>query len=171
MGKTDLVEPEYLVEVERRIRMINEKVQIQRCQRSKVNMDFLLGIGAFDLDKILEMDDGFLDDDAEHQHDDRVSSVGFNVAGEVEQEKLNNWLGWLLKEKGANIFRTKGILAVQGMNDKFVFQAVHMAFSGAPQRPWVEGEEKRCMLTFIGKDLDKAELENGFKACLVASDR
>jgi len=79
LNKTDLVEPEYLVEVEKRIRMINEKVQIQRCQRSKVNMDFLLGIGAFDLDKILEMDDGFLDDDAEHQHDDRVSSAHSDI--------------------------------------------------------------------------------------------
>eukprot|EP00929_Paragymnodinium_shiwhaense_P004445 TRINITY_DN1053_c0_g3_i1.p1 TRINITY_DN1053_c0_g3~~TRINITY_DN1053_c0_g3_i1.p1 ORF type:complete len:460 (-),score=181.11 TRINITY_DN1053_c0_g3_i1:77-1456(-) len=167
LNKTDLVEESYLTEVERRIRMINEGVQIKRCQQSKVDMDFLLGIKAFDLDKILEMDDGFLDDDAEHQHDDRVSSVGFNVVGEVNQDKLNSWLGWLLKERGTNLFRTKGILAVQGMSDKFVFQAVHMAFSGAPQRPWADGEERRCRLTFIGKDLNKEELETGFKDCLV----
>merc|ERR1712066_258826 len=107
--------------------MINDKVQIRRCQNSEVDMDFILGIGAFDLDKILEMDDGFLADDAEHQHDNRVSSVGFNVPGEVVQEKLNEWLAWLLKECGADLFRTKGILAVQGLKDKFVFQAVHMA--------------------------------------------
>ena len=68
------------------------------------------------------MDDGFLNDDAEHQHDERVSSCGFHVKGEVNQQKLNEWLGWILKAKGADLFRTKGVLAVQGMKEKFVFQ-------------------------------------------------
>merc|ERR1712107_531762 len=102
--------------------MINERVQIKRCQQSAVDMDFVLGIQAFDLDKILEMDDAFLADDADHQHDDRVSSVGFNVKGEVDQKKLNEWIGALLKDKGADIFRTKGVLAVKDTKEKFVFR-------------------------------------------------
>lgn len=167
LNKCDLVEEADLAEVERRIKMINEGVQIKRCKFSEVDMDFILGIRAFDLDKILEMDDGFLADDAEHQHDDRVTSVGINVKGEVDQKKLNDWLEWMLKERGVDIFRTKGVLAVKDMPQKFVFQAVHMAFSGAPQKAWVEGEERICKLTFIGKNLNRDELENGFKACLV----
>jgi len=83
-----------------------------------------------------DWDEAFLEDSHDHQHDNRVSSVGISVAGEVDQNKLNDWIGWLLKERGADIFRCKGILAVRGMNDKFVFQAVHMVFSGAPQKPW-----------------------------------
>lgn len=168
LNKCDMVDEAELAEVERRIKMINEAVQIQRCQYSKVDMDFILGIRAFSLDKILEMDDGFLDDNAEHQHDDRVSSVGINVKGQVEQNKLNDWIGWLLKERGVDIFRTKGVLAVQGMPEKFVFQAVHMAFSGAPQKPWAEGEERICKLTFIGKNLNREELKSSFEACLEA---
>merc|ERR1712113_274220 len=167
LNKCDLVEEADLAEVERRIKMINEGVQIRRCKYSEVDMDYILGIGAFDLDKILEMDDGFLEDDAEHQHDDRVTSVGIHVKGEVDQKKLNDWIEWMLKERGVDMFRTKGVLAVKDMPQKFVFQAVHMAFSGAPQRSWAEGEEKVCKLTFIGKNLNREELENGFKACLV----
>merc|ERR1712007_374783 len=112
------------------------------------------------------MDDAFLADSADHQHDARVSSVGIHVKGEVEQNSLNNWLGWLLKERGADIFRTKGVLAVKDMKEKFVFQAVHMAFSGAPQRPWAEGEERVCKLTFIGKNLNREELVDGFIKCI-----
>merc|ERR1712050_573004 len=130
-------------------------VSIRRCTRSEVDMDFILGIKAFSLDKILEMDDAFLSDNQEHQHDDRVSSVGINVSGEVDQTKLNEWIGWLLKEKGVDIFRTKGVLAVHGMKEKFVFQAVHMAFSGSPQRAWAEGEARICKLTFIGRSLNR----------------
>merc|ERR1712118_626825 len=88
LNKTDLVEEPYLDEVEKRIRMINESVQIRRCKNSDVGMDYVLGINAFDLDKIMDMDDGFLADAGEHQHDDRVSSVGFHVNGEVDEKKL-----------------------------------------------------------------------------------
>mmetsp|Transcript_30333 Transcript_30333/g.66386 ORF Transcript_30333/g.66386 Transcript_30333/m.66386 type:complete len:457 (-) Transcript_30333:42-1412(-) len=167
LNKTDLVDEEKLAEVEKRIRMINNTVQIQRCKNSQVSMDYILGIHAFSLDKILEMDASFLEEEQEHQHDERVTSVGFHVSGEVDHAKLNEWLGWLLRERGVDIFRTKGIIAVQGMPDRFVFQAVHMAFSAAPQKPWAEGEERVCRLTFIGKHLDKEELEKGFSACLV----
>jgi G3E family GTPase len=167
LNKCDLVDEAQLKEVERRIKMINETVQIKRTQFSEVDMNFILGIQAFDLDKILEMDDGFLADDAEHQHDDRVTSVGLLTKGEVDNKRLNDWIGKLLTEKGTDIFRTKGVLAVQGMSQKFVFQAVHMAFAGAPQRDWAEGEERICKLTFIGKKLNREELEGGFKACLV----
>lgn len=170
LNKCDLVggvDSKELDEVERRIKMINGKVQIRRTSNVDVPMDYILGIRAFDLDKILEMEDSFLDEEQEHQHDDRVSSVGFNIAGEVDQSKLNEWIGWLLREKGVDIFRTKGVLAVQGMNEKFVFQAVHMAFSGSPQAAWAEGEQKVCKLTFIGKNLNREELTTGFKACLV----
>lgn len=169
LNKCDLVgglESEELKEVERRIRMINAKVEIRRTSNSDVPMDYLMGIRAFDLDKILEMENSFLDELGEHEHDNRVSSVGIQCKGEVDQTKLNEWIGWLLREKGADIFRTKGVLAVKGMKEKFVFQAVHMAFSGAPQRAWKDGEEKVNLMVFIGKKLNREELESGFKSCI-----
>ena len=56
--------------------------------------------------------------------------------GELEMGKLNAWLGKLLKEKGTDIYRMKGVLAIAGMAQKFVFQGVHMLFDGQP----LEGE-------------------------------
>merc|ERR1740121_2083675 len=125
-------------------------------------MEYILGIKAFDLDMILQMENTFLDEEHDHQHDDRVTSVGVSVKGEADQNKLNEWIAALLRDKGADIFRTKGVLAVEGMKEKFVFQAVHMAFTGAPQKPWAEGEERVCRLTFIGKNLNREDLLNGF---------
>merc|ERR1719282_202647 len=146
--------------------MINANVQIKRCTYSEVDMEFILGIQAFSLDKIMEMDGGFLDDDADHQHDERVSSVGINVKGEVDQTKLNDWIGWLLKEKGVDLFRTKGVLAVKGMKQKFVFQAIHMLFANSNEGSWGPDEERRCKMVFIGKNLDRAELTDGFMKCM-----
>jgi len=167
LNKCDLVDEAGLDEVERRIHMINKAVQIRRTVQSQVDMDFILGIQAFSLDKILEMDVEFLADDQSHQHDDRVSSVGIQIVGEVDQTKMNDWISKFLQEKGIDVFRTKGVLAVQGMKEKFVIQAVHMAFAGSPQRAWSEGEERVCKLTFIGKNLNREELEQGFRKCMV----
>jgi G3E family GTPase len=166
LNKCDLVEEEELVEVEKRIRAINEGVAVKRCENSEVPMDFVLGIHGFSLDKIIEMDDAFLADSHDHQHDNRVSSVGFDVPGEVVQQKLNSWISWLLKEKGVDLFRSKGVLAVKGMKQKFVFQAIHMLFANSQEGEWKEGEERRCKMVFIGKHLDREELSKGFMQCI-----
>merc|ERR1712174_165876 len=126
----------------------------------------ILGIKGFSLDKILEQDDAFLDDGAEHSHDERVTSVGIDVPGEVMGSKLNEWIGWLLKEKGVDLFRSKGVLAVQGMEKKFVFQAIHMLFANSQEGAWAEGEERRCKMVFIGKNLSREELTSGFMKCM-----
>merc|ERR1712046_31411 len=167
LNKCDLVESENgIKEVEKRIRVINAKVPIKQTINSVVDMDFILGIRAFSLDKIIEMDDAFLEDSHDHQHDSRVSSVGIDVPGEVVQQKLNDWISWLLREKGVDLFRSKGVLAVKGMKQKFVFQAIHMLFANSQEGEWQKDEEKRCKMVFIGKNLDREELTTGFMKCI-----
>ena len=106
-----------------------------------------------------------------HHHDTRVSSVGIEVDGSLDFSKFNQWLGNLVQEKGADIYRCKGILAVAGSQDRFVFHGVHMMIqlghSGEGLgRPWNEGEKRTCRAVFIGKDLDKKALIEGFNSCL-----
>merc|ERR1711988_1975670 len=167
LNKCDLVESENdIKEVEKRIKAINEKVPIKRTTNSEVEMDFILGIKGFSLDKIIEMDDAFLEDSHDHQHDSRVSSVGIDVEGEVVQQKLNDWISWLLKEKGTDLFRSKGVLAVKGMKQKFVFQAIHMLFANSMEGAWAPDETRRCKMVFIGKNLNREELTSGFMKCM-----
>jgi G3E family GTPase len=167
LNKCDLVDSEEeLKEVEKRISAINQSVPIKRTTNSEVEMDFILGIRAFSLDKIIEMDNAFLEDSNDHEHDPRVSSVGIDVPGEVVQQKLNEWIGWLLKEKGVDLFRSKGVLAVKGMKQKFVYQAIHMLFANSQEGAWEPGEEKRCKMVFIGKNLNREELTSGFMKCM-----
>ena len=81
--------------------------------------------------------------------------------------KLQLWIRKILEEKGNDIYRMKGVLAVQGKNEKFVFQAIHMQFISTTMGTWAEGEQRRCKLCFIGKNLDRAGLKKDFEACLV----
>jgi G3E family GTPase len=96
-----------------------------------------------------------------------VTSVGVELAGQVDPDRLNKWLGKLLAEKGVDIFRMKGILAIAGEEQRYVFQGVHMLFDGQPDRPW--GDTRRSnRLVCIGRDLDRESLHKAFAACLVA---
>ena len=81
-------------------------------------------------------------------------------------DKMNAWLGVLLREKGTHIYRMKGVLSIEGEAKRFVFQGIHMLFDGKPMEPW--GDEPRSnKMIFIGKNLDREELLASFKACLV----
>jgi G3E family GTPase len=165
LNKTDLVPPEQLDELEKRIRGMNAMAKIYRTRNSEVSMDALLGVKAFDLNRALEIDPEFLGEDA-HQHDETVSSVALVAEDALDGDKLNNWMGELLQTQGPDIFRMKGILNIAGEDNRFVFQGVHMLFDGKPDRPWKEGETRKNELVFIGRNLDEAQLRQDFLACL-----
>jgi G3E family GTPase len=62
----------------------------------------------------------------------------------------------VLREKGANIYRMKGFLAVQGTTTKFVFHSVGMLFSGCvPHSEWGANEKRECVFVIIGKHLEQ----------------
>jgi G3E family GTPase len=102
----------------------------------------------------------------DHEHDDEVTSVGISVPGDLDGEKFNRWLGDLLMNHGPDIFRMKGILSIAGEDRRFVFQGVHMLFDGRPDREWRPDEERGNSLIFIGRNLDREELNRGFELCL-----
>jgi G3E family GTPase len=166
LNKTDLVTPEELEVLEQRIRGMNAMAKIYRTRDAAVEMDSILGVGAFDLSRALEIDPNFLGEDA-HEHDETVGSVAITEPGELHFLKLNDWMSELLRTQGVDIFRMKGILNIQGEDNRFVFQGVHMLFDGKADRPWKPNETRKNELVFIGRNLDAAALKAGFQDCLV----
>jgi G3E family GTPase len=164
LNKTDLVSAADLDALERRILSMNRFAKIYRTRNAALELDKLLDIRAFDLDKALEIDPQFLSDTA-HQHDETVTSVGIDLPGDLDETRLNKWISTLLRDKGTDIFRMKGILSVAGNPNQFVFQGVHMLFDSNEGRPW--GKKARSnKLIFIGRGLDRAWLNEGFEKCL-----
>mmetsp|Transcript_35574 Transcript_35574/g.105140 ORF Transcript_35574/g.105140 Transcript_35574/m.105140 type:complete len:380 (-) Transcript_35574:266-1405(-) len=215
LNKLDLVDVATKEAVIKRIHAINRGVEIIEAKHSRVDLDSIVGIRAFSLDKMLNEDPDFLDDghhdkhghahghpehecdtvchdhashkcdDAcdehhghtshlDHKHDDRVTSVGIVAEGSCDMAKLNTWLSALLQERGPDLFRSKGVLSMAGSDDKHVFQGVHMLlqFSSSADgagRPWGPDETRVNKIVFIGKNLDRAELETAFKACITGA--
>ncbi len=168
LNKVDLATGGEIEEVVKRIKGINALAPIYQTENSIIDPSELIGIGSFDLDKTLEMDPEFLDTDAEHEHDQNVTSISSKFKGELNVNKLERWIGELMQTKAEDLFRYKGVLAVKGMDEKFVFQGVHMLFGGDFSREiglWKDGDDRECRFVFIGRDLDHQELEAGLLEC------
>jgi G3E family GTPase len=169
LNKIDLADEEQLQLVESRIKSINNFAPIFRTQNSLIEPKELINIGSFDLERTLEMDPEFLDTDAEHEHDQRVTSTSARFEGELNVNKLERWIGTLMRDKGEDLFRYKGVLAVKGMDQKFVFQGVHMLFGGDFSEDiglWKENETRECRFVFIGRNLDHKALQDGLMDCI-----
>ncbi|KAK3011451.1 hypothetical protein RJ639_012749 [Escallonia herrerae] len=208
VNKTDLVGEPEVASMIQRIRHINRLANMKRTKFGKVDLDYVLGIGGFDLEscppariesavnaegtKEDHADDGHdhthseahdhdhhhhhdhehdhkheHHDGHDHTHDPGVSSVSIVCEGSLDLEKANMWLGTLLLERSEDIYRMKGLLSVEGMDERFVFQGVHDIFQGSPDRLWHADEQRINKIVFIGKNLDAQELEKGFKSCLL----
>jgi len=189
LNKEDLLPPADLVKIEALIRKTNPMAKIYRTRNAEIDVAKVLDVGGFDLKRALELEPDFLkteeedhhhhdhdhDDEHDHEHEheeehdhhhaEDVTSVGISSPGELDEKKLSDWLGTLLRTKGQDIFRMKGVLAVKGRAMRFVFQGVHMLMDGRPDREW-GNEPRRNTLIFIGRNLDRAALNEGFKSCL-----
>lgn len=169
LNKIDLVDEEQLQNVESRIKSINNFAPIFRTQNSLIEPKELINIGSFDLERTLDMDPEFLDTESEHEHDQRVTSTSAKFEGELNVNKLDRWIGELMRDKGEDLFRYKGVIAVKGMDQKFVFQGVHMLFNGEFSEEiglWKDGEARECRFVFIGKNLDHKALQEGLMNCM-----
>lgn len=109
LNKTDLVTPEALEDLEKGIRSMNAMAKIYRTQNANIEMNQLLGIRSFDLEKALEIDPNFLGEEA-HEHDESVYSIAMVESEPLNLEKLQDWIGDLLRNRGTDIFRMKGIV-------------------------------------------------------------
>ena len=168
LNKTDLIQSENLESVETRIRKINPYAKIIRTARCDAPLEEVVGLNAFSLDRVLEVEPDFLDSDHDHEHDDDITSVSFVSETPLDFEKFQSWFGKVLQTRGQDILRSKGILDFDGLDERYVFQGVHMLMDGSPMGEWPKDKPKSSRVVFIGRDIENMGLKEGFEACKIA---
>ncbi|MFM0240888.1 CobW family GTP-binding protein [Paraburkholderia phytofirmans] len=186
INKVDLVGPDDIASLTQRIRGLNATAEIVESSYAQIDLGKILGVGASEFSQILVETDGLHeeehahgheehehehehahhdDDHDDHQHDESVSSVGIEVDADIDLDALQAWLAELRNSDAANLFRMKGILAVQGQSHRYVLQGVHNVIELRAAQVW-GSEPRSCRIVFIGRDLDRAALTDRFHACL-----
>ena len=169
INKSDLVETDRLADVEKKVRSLNKFAHVHHTSRAEIGLDAVLERGSFDLQRLLDIEPDLLDEDPEdHEHDDTITSVSLTASLPVVPEKFSKWMREFIQTRGVDVLRTKGILALAGHDQRYVFQGVHMVMDSDWGRSWSEKEERQSRLVFIGRNLDPAELDRAFKACLAS---
>jgi G3E family GTPase len=188
LNKTDLVTKAELAEVEARIRAINPYAKLHRTERCSVALADVLDRGAFDLDRILDIEPDFLNADdhghdhdhhghdhhhdhghgLKHYHDEDMQSLSLKTDKPLDPNVFMPWLQNLVQVEGGKILRSKGILAFHDDDDRYVFQGVHMMLEGNHQRKWKDGEARQSRLVFIGRELPEELIRTGFESCIVS---
>ena len=168
LNKTDLIQSENLESVETRIRKINPYAKIIRTARCDAPLEEVVGLNAFSLDRVLEVEPDFLESDHDHEHDDDITSVSFVSETPLDFEKFQSWFGKVLQTRGQDILRSKGILDFDGLDERYVFQGVHMLMDGSPMGDWPKDKPKSSRVVFIGRDIENMGLKEGFEACKIA---
>ena len=154
LNKTDLIDVNNLESVEARIRKINPYAKIIRTARCAAPLEEVVGLNAFSLDRVLEVEPDFLDSDHDHDHDDDITSVSFVSDTPLDFDKFQTWFGQLLQTRGQDILRSKGILDFAGHEDRYVFQGVHMLMDGSPMGAWPQGKPRSSRVVFIGRNVE-----------------
>ncbi|UNS95449.1 GTP-binding protein [Streptomyces tubbatahanensis] len=166
VNKTDLVEAAELDALLARLRGINATAGLVTSCHAEVDLDAVLGIGAFDLDRSAQADHRWLtEDESRHWHDPEIGSVSVEIPEELDRTALERWLGDLAAERGADLYRLKGIVALAGQDCRHVLQGVHRLHELRPGAPWSAAEPRRSRAVFIGRGLDATELTAGLRAC------
>jgi len=175
LNKIDLVSEEEKKIVIERLASLNKFAEVIETTKSQAPLGRIIGINSFNMDSILDVDPSFLSENEEDKkvhRTDLVQSVGVQFEGNLHAQWFNMFMMDLLKERAADLFRTKGLLSFQGQgNTKFVFQGVHEQINFGPSKePWKDGETRINKFVFIGKNLDRKLLTKSLMECLYKED-
>ncbi|KAF9618180.1 hypothetical protein IFM89_000649 [Coptis chinensis] len=176
LSKIDLVTEVELETPRKKITDINGMAHIKEAKFGAVDLDFVLGVGGYDLDRV-ESEvhvDGNQQHKAGHDHhkhdhsyDSAVSSVSIVCEGALDLEEVDDWLYRVIEEKGEDLYRMKGILSLNDSDERYVFQGVQSTLDGCPGKTCGPDEKRVNKLVFIGRNLDETALKKGLKGCLV----
>jgi len=166
LNKVSLVPQDALGDVTDRIRGINKIASIIPTDQCAVEMSEIFDLRAFDLDLALKSDPNFLENEF-HDHLAHTQSIGIQVDGEFEIERLNIWLRWLLTDSDMTIYRMKGVICIGDEPEKYIFQCVQQLFSSRSEGQWSVGTPHTSSITIIGRDLKSEVIRERFTSCLM----
>jgi cobalamin biosynthesis protein CobW len=157
LTKTDRVEPAAQAKVRQWLQQeIPTGIKIVSCERGEISSDILLGFNAAVEDN-LDSRPSHHDTEEEHEHDDDINAVQLTTDRAFDPDILIHRLQSLVQ--ALEIYRIKGFVAVPDKAMRLVLQGVGQRFDSFYDRPWQPTEQRQTRLVLIGRELDRAQIE------------
>jgi G3E family GTPase len=163
LNKSDLIEADELESIERMIRVINPLAPVLRTSFADTDPIDLLEIGGFDLTRHAGIGTERATEPTAGRHRHAIEAIAIEIDGAIDRETFERWIGGLIDDRHADILRMKGILRVADSTRCLIVQSVHLLYH------WQYGgtcdAATPSRIVFIGRNLDRDEIERGFAAC------
>jgi G3E family GTPase len=188
ISKAELVAPEELAALERRLANMNPRAPRKTVHFGDVPIAEVFDLHSFNLTAKLDVDPAFLADEkpaahahgcdhdhsdgsacdhARHDRHDDVKSFVFRSPRAFDGARLRSLMAALVNGYGERLLRYKGVLHVHGVSRKVVFQGVHQLMSSDVGPPWPADEPRVSKLVFIGVDVPRDMVIGLLERCLV----
>lgn len=171
LTKTDLASPQVIADLQQRLYALNPATPLIPAINGIVNPADLFDVGLYnpqtkslDVQRWLNAE---AHDHASHNHSffrdinkhgDHIRAICLTIDTPLPGYALEDWLALLLRMRGADILRVKGILNIQEMEGPVVLHGVqHVFHPPAPLEKW-PSEDRRSRLVFIVRNVDKSAL-------------
>ena len=120
INKVDLVGGSDIGRLETGLRKLNQTADILHSSYARIDIGRILNVGGFapsyvrERAELLDLDGEHRHGHDDHSHDPTVTSESFVFERRFDRERLANFLGDLLRHRDRDVFRVKGILAIEG---------------------------------------------------------
>jgi G3E family GTPase len=155
LNKCDLAGSGRTEIVEQRIRTIGDGARIIRTTRAEIPLPLILSTGLFQSDRY------FRGHGHDHMAEDGFDAVSFESDRPFSADKFQSFL----ENLPDNVFRAKGILAIDGSDTRHVFHLVGRRFTLDQMQELLPGHNR---LVLIGQNLCAEELRARLAACHAA---
>lgn len=182
INKIDSITPGYLDAVKMVVARANPSAEVYATSFSGINSIDLIGINAYTgrqvasstrkFDNVLPLRGltkmgGFTAAIASKALMHNIQSNSFVFKGDFDFEKFSLWMESFFYFSSSRVFRVKGILSFAGKGRKVIFHSVRGAFMLEEADEWKDEEERESRLVFIGKGINKNEIEQALTMLLV----
>ena len=123
VNKLDLIEENEKENLLHEIQGINPTAKLIEATNCEVDIPSLLQIQTFKTKDTLQ-----IYPHKEHNHLEGVKSFVLREERPLDLQKLNEWMSAVVQELGEYLYRYKGILSIDGVDKRIVFQGVHTLF-------------------------------------------
>ncbi|WP_298494774.1 GTP-binding protein [uncultured Maritimibacter sp.] len=180
LSKTDLADPEAVVRLEERLRVLNTNAQVRHAVKGTGVQNALFGLFGLrpGVTSVQALDwvgsptksaDPFANlsglaapkapQAVQSPHDDKIATASIVIDDPLPDDVFDDWLNTLVQLQGPNLLRVKGIVFLEGMDFPFVFHGVQQIFDPpVPLRDW-PAHTRRSRIVVIARDIPEPVLQ------------
>jgi G3E family GTPase len=178
ISKVDLATPDVLATLEKRLRTLNPGAPLLLARGGVVDPTAVLDVGPFKPDGKIPDVARWLGEEAHaahrhdhghahnpNRHDARIHSFCLTFDQPLRWDGMGTFLEMLVRTRGEDVLRIKGILDLEGQDRPLVVHGVqHVFHEPLLLDAWPPGEDRRSRLVFIVRDLSRETVLGGLQS-------